>query len=88
MTEENNYPSQNRRQYLEGIAFTANVHMIAHLSETTKSVSDAEPIFPIRRIHKLHRAPCVEPPSPKDVLILVSFLSLTRGYENMNDHLF
>lgn len=40
MTEENNYPSQNRRQYLEGTAFTANVHTIAQLSETTNSVSD------------------------------------------------
>lgn len=37
MTEENNYPSQNRRQYLEGTAFTANVHMIAHLKQQTVS---------------------------------------------------
>ncbi len=28
------------------------------------------------------------PLAPKDVLILVSFLSLARGYENINYHLF
>ncbi len=49
-----------------------------------------EPIIPKRRIHKLRRAP-ETPGAPldlKDVLILVSFLSLASGYENMNDHLF
>ncbi len=49
-----------------------------------------EPILPIRRIRKLHRAPETPggPLALKDVLILVLFLSLASGYENMNDHLF
>ncbi len=49
-----------------------------------------EPILPIRRIRKLHRAPETPggPLALKDVLILVSFLSLASGYENMNAHLF
>ncbi len=53
-------------------------------------VSWTEPILPIRRIRKLCRAPETPggPLAPKDVLILVSFWSLERGYENMNDHLF
>lgn len=39
MTEKNNYPFQNRRQCLEGMAFTAYLCMIAHLSqsETTQA---------------------------------------------------
>ncbi len=49
-----------------------------------------EPILPIRRIRKLRRAPETPggPLALKDVLILVSFLSLASGYENMNDNLF
>ncbi len=49
-----------------------------------------EPILPIRRIRKLRRAPETPggPLALKDVLILVSFLNLASGYENMNDHLF
>ncbi len=49
-----------------------------------------EPILPICRIRKLHRAPETPggPLAPKDVLILVSFWSLARGYENMNDNIF
>ncbi len=58
----------------------------------TVSITDlqAEPILPIRRIRKLRRAPETPggPLALKDVLILVSFLSLASGYENMNDHLF
>lgn len=34
MTEKNNYPFQNRRQYLKGIAFTVYLCMIAHLSQS------------------------------------------------------
>ncbi len=47
-----------------------------------------EPILPIRRIRKLRRAPETPggPLALKDFLILVSFLSLASGYENMNDH--
>ncbi len=47
-------------------------------------------ILPIRRIRKLRRAPETPwgPPALKDVLILVLFLSLASGYENMNDHFF
>ncbi len=53
-------------------------------------VVDAEPILPIRRIRKLRRAPETPggPLALKDVLILVLFLSLSSGYENMNDNLF
>ncbi len=49
-----------------------------------------EPILPIRRIRKLRRAPetPVGPLALKDVSILVLFLSLASGYENMNYHLF
>ncbi len=50
----------------------------------------AEPILPIRRIRTLHRAP-ETPEGPlalKDVLILVSFLILASGSENMNDRFF
>ncbi len=49
-----------------------------------------EPILPIRRMRKLRRAPETPggPLALKDVLILVSFLSLASGYENMNDHFF
>ncbi len=51
---------------------------------------DAEPILPIRRTRKLRRAPETPggPLALKDVLILVSFLSLASSYENMNDHFF
>ncbi len=47
------------------------------------------PILPIRRIRKLHRAleTPVGPLVLKDYFILVSFLNLASGYENMNDHL-
>ncbi len=50
----------------------------------------AEPILPIRRIRKLRRAPETpgDPLAFKYVFILVSFLSLASGYENMNDNLF
>ncbi len=47
----------------------------------------SEPILPIRRIRTLHRAP-ETPDGPlalKDVLILVSFLILASGSENMID---
>ncbi len=49
-----------------------------------------EPILPIRRIRKLRRAHETPggPLALKDVLILVSFLNLASGYENMNGHLF
>ncbi len=49
-----------------------------------------EPILPIRRICKLRRAPETPrgPLALKDFLILVSFLSLSGSYENMNDYLF
>ncbi len=43
----------------------------------------SEPILPIHRICKLRRAPCSQ-----RGFILVSFLNLASGYENMNDHLF
>ncbi len=48
------------------------------------------PILPICRIHKLHRAPETPggPLALKDVFILVSFLNLANGYENMNDNFF
>ncbi len=51
---------------------------------------EPEPILPIRRIRKLRRAPETPggPLASKDVLILVLFWSLARGYENTNDHLF
>ncbi len=47
----------------------------------------SELILPIRRIRTLHRAP-ETPGGPlafKDVLILVSFLILASGSENIND---
>ncbi len=46
-----------------------------------------EPILPIRRIRTLRRAPETPggPLALKDVLILVSFLILASGSENMND---
>ncbi len=49
-----------------------------------------EPILPIRRIRKLHRVTETprRPFALKDILILVSFLNMASGYENMNDHLF
>ncbi len=48
----------------------------------------AELILPIRGIRKLHRAPETPggPLALKDDLILVLFLNLASGYENMNDH--
>ncbi len=51
---------------------------------------NAEPILPIRRIRTLHRAPKTPGGSLalKDVLILVSFLILASGSENMNDRFF
>ncbi len=47
----------------------------------------SEPILPIRRIRTLHRAPETPggPLALKDVLILVSYLNLASGSENMND---
>ncbi len=50
----------------------------------------AEPILPICRIRRLHRAPKTPggPLALKDVLILVSILNLASCCENMNDHLF
>ncbi len=49
----------------------------------------SELILPIRRIHKLRRAPETGGPlTLKDDFVLVSFLNLANGYENMNDHLF
>ncbi len=60
------------------------------ISWAWKSSPQSEPILPISRIRKLRRTP--ETPGGllaiKDVLILVSFLNLASGYENMNDHLF
>ncbi len=49
-----------------------------------------ELILPIRRIRKLRRVPETPggPLALKDVLILVLFLSLASGYENMNDPFF
>ncbi len=54
------------------------------------SQSEAEPILPIRRIRPLRRAPETQggPLALKDVLILVSFLILASGSENMNDRFF
>ncbi len=51
---------------------------------------NTEPILPIRRIRMLHRAPELPggPLALKDVLILVLFLILASGSENMNDRLF
>ncbi len=50
----------------------------------------AEPILPIHRIRTLHRAPEIPggPLALKDVLILVLFLILSSGSENMNDRFF
>ncbi len=49
-----------------------------------------EPILPIRKISKLRRAPETPggPLALKDDIILVLFLNLASGYENMNDHFF
>ncbi len=49
-----------------------------------------EPILPIRKVRKLRRAHETPggPLALKDDLILVSFLNLASGYENMNVHLF
>ncbi len=49
-----------------------------------------EPILPIRRIRTLRRAPETPggPLALKDVLILVLFLILASGSENMNDRFF
>ncbi len=49
-----------------------------------------EVILPICRIRKLRRAPETPggPLALKNVLILVSFLNLSSGYENTNNHLF
>ncbi len=45
-------------------------------------------ILPIRRIHKLRRAPKHQGPfALKDDFILVSFWNLASSYENMNDNL-
>ncbi len=56
----------------------------------TEYVNYPEPIFPIRRIRKLRRAPETPggPLALKAVLILVSFLNVASCCENMNDHLF
>ncbi len=59
-------------------------------SGARKDALQAEPILPISRIRKLRRAPETPggPLALKDVFILVSFLNLASGYENMNDNLF
>ncbi len=51
---------------------------------------NAEPILPICRIRTLRRAPETPrgPLALKEVLILVSFLILASGSENMNDRFF
>ncbi len=50
----------------------------------------SEPILPIRRIRRLHRAPETPggPLALKDVLILVSILNLASCCENMNGNFF
>ncbi len=51
----------------------------------------AEPILPVYTEYASMRRAPETPGGPlalKDVLIIVSFLSLASGYENMNDHLF
>ncbi len=47
-------------------------------------------ILPVRKIRKLRRAHETPggPLALKDILILVLFLNLASGYENMNDNLF
>ncbi len=62
-----------------------------YIFEAFKNITDeirADP--PYTQIRKLCRAPETPggPLALKDVLILVSFLSLASGYEKMNDHLF
>ncbi len=69
------------------------IHPIANKTQAFDAISltvYTEPILPIRRIRKLRRAPETPggPLALKDVLILVSFLSLASGYANMNDNLF
>ncbi len=47
-----------------------------------------EPILPICRIRKLHRARSTRGPlALKDDFILVLFINLASSYDNMNDNL-
>ncbi len=67
---------------------TQIIRNAVHLRQ--KVILYAEPILPIRRIRTLRRAHETPggPLALKDVLILVSFLNLASGSENMNDRFF
>ncbi len=58
--------------------------------QTDNHYIQPEMILPIRRIRTLHRAPETSggPLALKDVLILVLFLILASGSENMNERFF
>ncbi len=66
------------------------MHSLQKQTYSTASSVAPEPILPIRRIRTLRRAPETPggPLALKDVLILVSFLILASGSENMNDRFF
>ncbi len=70
------------------LSFRVALRRVAPLA--SEEDTEAEPILPIRRICNLRRAPETPgvPLALKNDFILVSFLNLASGYENMNDHLF